>query len=208
MGHAKTMFSLIESPPLDLGPLGKRIRKSPSFRFESLWFRVESPEGERMLDTTVQAMQLLRHIVQGEGVQNEGVQSDKVRAVLQKSFDPMYDDRLTLELPHEHSRFVHDRGAVESLLAQAAADRLGPYSRRSPPESKRERQAVEKLFAKVGAYEALELQPGSVEGCPKCRSHENNLFSTWFYGVAWDWCFVVLWPDRHLACLILMTATD
>ncbi len=185
---------ILDAEPLELDKLARKIRKSSNFRFERLWFRL--PTEPR--DANQVASDLLVHIVH----------SQDAHQVLQSSFDPMYDEQLTLQLPHEHSHWVSEPGRVESVLAQAAADRLGAYSRRRSPATPRERRRIEKLLASIGTYVALELRRGSQDGCPECQEDDNHLFTTWFYGVAWDWCFVVLWPEQRIACVILMTDTD
>ena len=42
----------------------------------------------------------------------------------------------------------------------------------------------------------------------ECRKHNGHLFSDWFYGVAWDWCYCVIWEARGLVGLLCMTDTD
>ena len=49
---------------------------------------------------------------------------------------------------------------------------------------------------------------GEMEGCLECRGHNAHLFSDWFYGVAWDWCYCVIWEARRLVGLLCMTDTD
>lgn len=136
------------------------------------------------------------------------VGNDDVWRTLRGSFDDMYDAELEVSTPHEHSTFVQEEDRVEALLAQAAANRLSPYSVRTSPATQREIGKIRRAFAAHGPYEAMELVPGSQEGCQGCLAHNNHLFSTWFYGVAWDWCFVVWWPSRAIACLLVLTGTD
>lgn len=109
---------------------------------------------------------------------------------------------------HEHCRFKIAPGTFERTLASAAADRLGAYSRilaDAPPEQIKD---VEEVFQGPGPYVPLELLPGEVEGCVECRGHNSHLFSDWFYGVAWDWCYCVIWETRGLVGLVCLTDTD
>ena len=63
-------------------------------------------------------------------------------------------------------------------------------------------QEIKDLFGSIGQYRAYELLPGSV------GHHNNHLFSSWFFGVAWDWCLLALWPRRNLLWVGCLTDTD
>jgi hypothetical protein len=52
------------------------------------------------------------------------------------------------------------------------------------------------------------LLPGNSPDCLACRNHNNHLFSTWFYGVAWDWCLFAIWPHCDLFWVGCLTDTD
>lgn len=123
--------------------------------------------------------------------------------------DPPFTGPLNVQVIHPHCVFKDAAGAFERTIACAYTDRLGAYSQildDAPPERLRD---VEKAFHALGPYAPFELLPGEVEGCLECRRHNGHvLFSDWFYGVAWDWCYCVIWEERRLVSLICMTDTD
>jgi hypothetical protein len=97
-------------------------------------------------------------------------------------------------------------GELEDVLAAAAGDRLVSYSRELRPSTEAEKAGIAEIFEMAGPYRPFELRPGAVPGCPECAHHNNHVFSSWFYGVAWDLTFVVMWPSESLAwvgCLTL-----
>ncbi len=92
-------------------------------------------------------------------------------------------------------------------LARAALDRAGAYSRELQPASTAEVRAVAEKFGALGHYEVAKLGGQEAPGCPTC-GWCAHLFSNWFYGVAWDWCYVVLWREARTAAIVCMTDTD
>jgi hypothetical protein len=112
-----------------------------------------------------------------------------------------------IERLHEHVGFVVS-DSFEQVLARAAADQLGAYSRilsDAPPDQIKEIHAI---FGALGPYTAFELTPGNVSGCAVCKVYNNHLFTSWFYGVAWDWLFCVRWTERPLAWIGCLSDTD
>jgi hypothetical protein len=101
------------------------------------------------------------------------------------------------------SIIVEDAGEVMSVLARAAANRLGAYSASLAPTPQAEVDDVTRLFAQLGTPHAFELRPD-----PQSRDHSPHLFSDWFYGVAWDWCFVMSWPSSRHVWVGCLTDTD
>jgi hypothetical protein len=120
----------------------------------------------------------------------------------------MYAEEFEIGPIHEHCVVACAKGDFEGILAQAAADRLGAYSRHMSVATVKECAEISRLFGALGSYTPYELQPGNTTGCEKCTDHNNHLFSTWFFGVAWDWCFVVIWEDSDLAWVGCLTDTD
>ncbi len=109
---------------------------------------------------------------------------------------------------HEHSVIAAANGSFEETLARGAADRLGAYSRSLASATASEVEAVRAVFASHGDYAPFELRSGEAPGCSTCREHNGHLFSEFFYSVAWDWCFCVIWEGRKLALVWCMTDTD
>jgi hypothetical protein len=103
----------------------------------------------------------------------------------------------------KNSALIEDAPAVMALLARAAANRLGAYAPILAPTPQAAVDDVARLFSQPGALHAFELRPD-----PQSRDHSPHLFSDWFYGVAWDWCFVVSWPATNLVWVGCLTDTD
>jgi hypothetical protein len=122
--------------------------------------------------------------------------------------DPLQRDAFKIEPLHEHVGFVAADSSFEQVLANAAADRLGAYSRIHYDVTPDQVSKVRAIFGALGPYAAFELTPGSVSGCPACKSHNNHLFSSWFYGVAWDWLFYVRWTERPLLWIGCLSDSD
>lgn len=178
--------------PVDLEPLAARIRSSSNFCFNWQWYRRaprRPPSGE-------EAMRILS-AVQGDAT---------LRAFLRDSLDQAKEP--TFERPHSHSRFLPADGELEQVLARAAADRLGAYSHSLAEAEPDEVQEIRDLFSTAGTYRPFELRPGAIPGCEGCREWGSQLFSSWFYGVAWDWCFCVFWEGTDLVLLGCLTDTD
>lgn len=117
------------------------------------------------------------------------------------------EPRLTVEPLHEHAHFVEAKEEMERTLARAATNRLGAYSPMgdATPEAIAE---VRRSFESLGSHGAFELRPGTERACTTCQTYNGHLFSDWFEGVAWDWCFCVIWESQGLAWIGCLTDTD
>ena len=177
-----------------LAQLAGEIRRSSNFRFAWQFFdsgsrAVTSPEGARAL-------------LEGVTVVAEW------HRFLRATFEPMYEPDFGIEPIHEHAIVEMAQHEFANTLARAAGDRLGAYSRDLHDATPSELQRIEDLFGKNGPFVAFQLLPGNHPGCKQCAHHNNHLFSSWFYGVAWDWCFVLSWPESHRAWIGCLTDTD
>jgi hypothetical protein len=191
-------FRSVHLAPCDslfsLDDLAGRIRESSNFRF--VWQFYEhrgvdprSPaDVRRALDTIATAPELHRF--------------------LRASFDPLYHPVFEIDTPHVHCPTAPAAGDLESLLAQAAGDHLGAYSRILRDATVDEKREVRELFLSTGDYQAYQLVPGSVAGCPTCRLYNHHLFTNWFYGVAWDYCLFAVWPGLDRFWMGCLTDTD
>lgn len=185
------MLPILESAaPVSLAGLATRIRRSSNFRFNWQWFSLEaaptpSPtEARRILDNLVSAPESHRF--------------------LQDSFSNLYDASFTIEPIHEHCNVVETTHDFDALLARAATDRLGAYSRQLVAAPASEAMAIREIFGPVFPYSVFSLEPGEIASCPTCKRYNNHLFTNWFYGVAWDWCFCLLphgAPTAWVGCL-------
>ena len=180
--------------PFSLDGLAAKIRKSSNFRFNWQFYQCSGivPDSPTDLRQALDAI----------------IATPTLHEFLRVSFDPMYADAFSIEPVHEHCQVVPAAGEFENILAKAAGDHLGAYSRDMRDATARERLAIQSLFGGMGEYSAYELSSGNIPGCDECLDYNCLLFSNWFYGVAWDWCLFALWPQRNLLWMACLTDTD
>ena len=174
-----------------LAPLAATVRVSSNFRFAWQWF--SCPE------TTLSGIDEARDIL------GAVIGRADCHTFLTESVDSSV---FTIERLHEHVGFVAADGAFEQILARAAADQLGAYSRILSEATPAQVVEIQTLFGSLGPYRAFELNPGSVPGCPTCKDYNSHLFTSWFYGVAWDWLFCVRWTKSPLTSIASLSDTD
>lgn len=174
--------------PFSLDDLAARIRKSSNFRVCWQFYQCngivpQSPEDIR------QALESI-------------IATPELHKFLQESFEPLYSEAFEVEPLDERCFVAAAAGEFENILARAASDHLGAYSRDLRDATAAEMQEIKDLFGYIGEYCPYELFPGS-------GGHYNNhLFSSWFFGVAWDWCLFALWPRCNLLWVGCLTDTD
>jgi len=181
------------SDVFDLSDLAGRIRSSSNFRFNWQFFRTHgfdprSPIGIR---------QALEAIIAEPGLHQ----------FLRDSFRTFDDESFSIDPLHEHC-LIADSSQLEEVLATAANDRLGAYSREWRQPTAKETGDLAARFSSAGNYQAFELRPGKAAGCPRCVDYANHLFSSWFFGVAWDWCLFATWPREKVLWMGCLTDTD
>jgi hypothetical protein len=130
------------------------------------------------------------------------IATPELHEFLRTSFKPMYAETFEIEPLHKQCRVDAAPGEFEDILACAVGDHLGAYSRILRGATASETQEIKDLFGSAGEYRAYELRPG--DG----GHHNDHLFSSWFFGVAWDWCLLALWPRRNLLWVGCLTDTD
>jgi hypothetical protein len=188
MGYLVTCDS-----PFSLQDLASKICASSNFRFDWQFYQFDeidprSPVSIRdALDSIITVPDLHRF--------------------LRDSFDAMYDSVFEIKPVHDHCRIAAASGELEDVLARAAGNHLGAYSRDLRSASLHEKGKIEELFGQIGGYIAYQLLPGSESGCSECRDY-NHLFTNWFYRVAWDWCLFAVWPKRKVLWMGCLTDTD
>jgi hypothetical protein len=179
--------------PISLDDLSTRIRQSSNFRFSWQFFQsIEFGFG-----TAVSILPALEAIIA----------DSHLHSFLRDSFDSIYADAFAIEPLNEHCEIASADEDFENILASAAGDHLGAYSPQLRSATATERQEISDLFGAIGRYDAYLLLAGAVSGCPQC-TYSSQLFSTWFYGVAWDWCLFAAWPDQNLLWMGCLTDTD
>jgi hypothetical protein len=180
--------------PFSLDELANQIRKSSNFRFAWQFYSVDGidPQSEagarKALDSIIAIPSL--------------------HQFLRDSFEPVFDDSFVIEPLHEHCRCCVASEDFENTLASAANDLLGAYSRTLRPATNAEKQEIARLFGSLGPYHPFELCYGTEKNCPTCNESSHHLFTTWFYGVAWDWCLLAFWPNQKILWVGCLTDTD
>jgi hypothetical protein len=169
--------------PISLGALDAAICRSSNFRFAWQFYRVTGAD----LETADSA----RDVVDLVTLRPEN------HAFLMNATPPHDPRPVTIERLSPQVVFRADTDGVCALLAQAAADRLGAYSRSLAAASACEVRAVAALFGQVGAFNGFLLD-----------EFGQQPFSSWFDQVAWAWCVVVTWPAVRLAWVGCLTDTD
>jgi hypothetical protein len=189
------MGSLITcASPFSLDDLAARVRKSSNFRFNWQFFRTDgiAPQSPLEVRNALEAI----------------IANPDLHRFLEQSFQAMYAKAFEIESLHEHCQIVPAENEFENILASAAGDHLGAYSGEMRSAKPGETQGIKDLFGAFGNYSSFQLLPGNVPDCSTCRVYNSHLFSTWYYGVAWDWCLFASWPNRKLFWMGCLTDTD
>jgi hypothetical protein len=174
--------------PFSLDDLAARIRKSSNFRFAWQFYQCSGidPQSAVNIRNALEAI----------------IATPELHKFLQESFEPLYAQAFEVEPLNENCRVDAAMGEFENTLASAASDHLGAYSRNLRDATTAEIQEIKDLFGSIGQYRAFALLPGSG------GQYNSHLFSSWFFGVAWDWCLIALWPRRNLLWVGCLTDTD
>lgn len=179
----------------DLSDLCRKIRASSNFSVAWQFYCVEGFDLSNARDVRRAMDQIIAQ--------------PELHEFLKKSFvSRYYDDQFQVNPIHEHCCIQSADSTFENTLAKIAGDHAGAYSQLRPATDK-ERKAIASLFSGPSSpYFAFQLMPGRESSCTECKSHNNEIFSSWFYGVAWDWCFLVGWPGLNLLWIGCLTDTD
>ncbi|MHB0959629.1 MAG: hypothetical protein ACYC0X_29450 [Pirellulaceae bacterium] len=169
---------------LDLRELAGRIRGSSNFRFAWRFFSVDGCDLRRA-DCIWRVLSLI-------------VEAPALHSFLRDTVDDIYPRTFTIDQLHEHCAIESSLDDFLDTIARAANDHLGAYSRALRPSTFEERQAVAALFGSIGDFVAFGIGPGADAECNVCQQYNHQLFSSWFFGVAWDFTFFVTWPKLGL----------
>lgn len=175
-----------------LDDLAARIRGSSNFQFAWRFFETRGLD----LESAQDIRQALDRIIA----------SPPLHEFLRSSFPPIYHGSFSIEPLHEHCRVVITED-FENVLARASNNNLGAYSPILRDAEISEKAEINKLFSTLDRYRPFQLLPGKVPGCVDCRPN-SHIFSTWFYSVVWDWCFLVSWPSWGILWVACLTDTD
>lgn len=177
-----------------LEKLAHEVRQSSNFRFSWQFYRYEQVTSDLML-LVRQALDMVT------------TQPDCYR-FLEKSFEPLYEKRFWIKPVHEHCTIRKAAGEFENILASAAGDHLGAYSNVLRVAADEEKDQIKRLFNQAGTYVPFMLMPGKEPGCQTCAELNHDLFTSWFFGVAWDWTLLAIWPETRYLWMGCLTDTD
>jgi hypothetical protein len=180
--------------PFPLDAVATEISKSSNFHFSWQFYQCKDVD----LQSQARVRQALEMIIATPELHN----------FLLESFPRTCHQSFEMERLHEHCRLDDTTDQLENILARAAGDHLGAYSQPLREATVAERERIQHLLGSIGEYRAYELLPGNTFGCAICANYDNHLFSNWFFGVAWDWCLVAVWPHRDLLWVGCLTDTD
>lgn len=177
--------------PIAVDALAGRIRAQGNIRFAWQSFRVEAGE----IGTAAGARAILSEVIAEEAR----------HSFLRETFASYCDEPWWMAELHAHCPMTRDDAALASTLTDAADGILGAYAWGG---AKTPHATTAALFSAIGPHQAFWLTAGKDPSCETCRSWGHPWFSSWFHGVAWDWCVVVTWPDAGVAWVGCLTDTD
>ena len=180
--------------PIDLLPLATSIRSSSNFRFAWQFYSLQADD-LRSYSTIAGSLDLI-------------IRRSDLHAFLANSMDDIYPREFTIRPLHTHASIVYDNGYFLDVMARASLDRLGAYSRNLSPATPAERETVNRIFASQGRFRAFHTQRGDHPDCSQCRRGDTDLISNWFFDVAWDYTFLLTWPEASLLWMGCLTDTD
>ena len=180
--------------PFDLSKVADAIRRSSNFRFAWRFFSLYTNQ-LRSYATVATSLDAIIH-------------QPELHSFLADSMDDIYPRKFEISPLHSHASIVNDNGYFLDTMTRASLDRLGAYSRNLSLSTSEERAPIHKLFSSIGPYVAFHTQPGNKPDCDICRSHNNHLFSNWFFDVAWDYTLLLTWPSASVLWMGCLTDTD
>ena len=214
-------------PPFSLDDLTKRIETTSNFRFAWQFYSFaeidpRSPDGVRAALNCIVAEPLCHQFLRDSFVSMSDDVFDIELVHDHCRFESLDGEPLEIRARRRtngpgtlpcgtrlnKTRFFRGPGRLEKTLASIANNSLGAYSRHCRDASVEDCAKVTRTFSSIGEFLSWQLRPGTVEGCPVCQDYNSELFTTWYYGVAWDWCFIATWPERKTLWLGCLTDTD
>lgn len=127
---------------------------------------------------------------------------------LRSSIDDIYPRDFQIWPLHEHCPIRKCTDEFIDTFARGVFDHLGAYSRDLRQSMHDEREYVRHAFSPLGDFAAYSIFPGDHGDCADCKRYNHQLFSNWFFDVAWDYTYFVVWPDSRIVWLGCFTDTD
>jgi hypothetical protein len=182
------------SDPIDLSDAASKLRSSSNFRFAWQFHQIDS---DGVLDADG-CRSLLDNVVADPAL-NE---------FLRSSIDDIYPRNFEIWPLHEHCEIRECTDEFIDTFARGVFGHLGAYSRDLRESTADERGYVQQTFSPLGDFLAYSIFPGNHPECPECKQYNHQLFSNWFFDVAWDYTYFVTWPDSRVVWLGCFSDTD
>ncbi len=180
--------------PIDLSDAASKLRSSSNFRFAWQFHQIDAVD-----DIDTDACRTLLHNVVIDPTLNE---------FLRSSIDDIYPRDFEIWSLHEHCQIRECTDEFLDSFARGVFDHLGAYSRDLRESTADERGYVRQTFSALGEFMAYSIFPGNHPDCADCKQYNHQLFSNWFFDVAWDYTYFVVWPDSRIVWLGCFSDTD
>ena len=180
--------------PIDLSDAASRIRSSSSFRLAWQFHQIDDVDN---IDADT-CRTLLNNIVADPNLHD----------FLRSSIDDIYPRDFEIWPLHEHCEIRECTDDFVDTFARGVFDHLGAYSRDLRQSTTDEVQYVRQSFSELGSFLAYSIFPGAHADCPDCQQYNHQLFSNWFFDVAWDFTYFVAWTERKIIWVCCLSDTD
>jgi hypothetical protein len=180
--------------PIDLSDAAAKLRSSSNFRFAWQFHQIDDVD---TFDADV-CRSLLDHVV-ADPTLNE---------FLRSTIDDIYPRDFEIWSLHLHCQIRECTDEFIDTFARGVYDHLGAYSRDLRESTADERGYVRRTFSPLGDFLAYSIFPGNHPDCADCNQYNHQLFSNWYFDVAWDYTYFVAWPDSRIVWLGCFSDTD
>lgn len=179
---------------IDMSDAASKLRASSNFRFAWQFHQID---GVEIIDADV--CRALLHAVVADPTLHE---------FLRSSIDVIYPREFEIWPLHYHCQIRECTDEFVDTFARGVFDHLGAYSRDLRESNTNERGFVRKTFSLLGDFVAYSIFPGNDPDCDDCKQYNHQLYSNWFFDVAWDFTYFVVWPDSKIVWVGCFSDTD
>ncbi len=170
--------------PIDMSDAASKIRASSNFRFAWQFHQIDGVE-------TVDANAC-------RALLNAVVADPTLHEFLRSSIDDIYPREFEICPLHDHCQFANAPMILSiPLLAVCLttwARIHATFENRTPTNA----ALCERHFRLLGDFAAYSIFPGNDPDCDECKQYNHQVYSNWFFDVAWDYTYFVVWPDSKI----------
>lgn len=106
------------------------------------------------------------------------------------------------------SYFKKDKAFFGEILAGAALDIIGAYSKTLRFATPEEAETATKPFERFGKFEGFMLSRHPSENYHENRSTAPAYYCSWFFDVVWDYLLIATWPEKKIFWIGCLTDSD